>query len=77
MENNNSLNILDLIINKSIDQFGFKAYGKSTTTNIIIHGELYYPYSQKWQPLTRLFAECFLFPLNKTTDWNKLISSEV
>lgn len=70
-EKDNRLNFLDITIIKNKDEFKYKIYRKSTTTDTIIHTDSHRSTTKKWPPTTIALSTDYLQYLLKLTIFRK------
>ena len=63
MENNSSLNFLDITVRKVNNLFRFNIYRKRTATDITIHASSFHPFAQKMASFNSLVNRLLKIPL--------------
>ena len=72
LEQNNSINFLDLTITKNNNTLEYEIYRKQTTTDTVIHVDSYYPYNQKMAALKSFIHRLMTIPLSTQEFQNEL-----
>ena len=72
VEENDSINFLDITMSKNKQKFEFNIYRKPTTTDIVIHADSHNPFSQKMASFHYFVHGLLTVPLNENNYNNEI-----
>ena len=72
VEENDSINFLDITVSKNSQKFEFNIYRKPTTTDTVIHADSHHPFSQKMASFHSFVHRLLTVPLNENNYNNEI-----